>query len=95
LSRSLIDILDRLLQIEYQHRYRSVAELLPDLNLLDLDLNVSNRFSTLPTYQITQNMTNSLPTQLPEEIAPDDWFKAKRDRDSLWQRLTKFLLEEH
>lgn len=93
LSQQLIKILDRLLQIEYQNRYRSIGELLPDLELLEID--IANNFSTFPTYKLTQNMTNLSSIQAWKEIDPDDWFKSKSDQNSLWRKFTKFLFEEH
>jgi serine/threonine protein kinase len=94
LSSKLINIIDKLLQQNYQDRYQTVAELTPDLQLLGMSL------SSSPTIKISQ------PSQLPtvvatltqrqlKEINPDDWFKVNRDGNSLWQRVTRFLFEEH
>jgi serine/threonine protein kinase len=94
LSSNLIKIIDKLLQQKYQDRYQTVEELSADLQPLGVNL------STLPTIKVVN--PSSIPTinlganqQQLEEIPPDDWFKADRGRDSLWQRVTGFLFDEH
>ena len=99
LSQPLINILDRLLHQEYQQRYRSVEELSPDLQLLGVELSATpriqlNQHSSIPT-QVYSSAGNSVASKCLEEISPDDWFKVKKNTDSVWQRITHFLFEEH